>query len=71
MQTSNPQFTAMEKVFLADVKSRALASVHVSAEEKAAVLEIARKYAAPIPKETLQAAQRAGFDTAGIPIQTA
>ena len=68
MQPSNPRFTPVEKVFLADVKRRALAGEPVSANEKASVLDIARKYAAPIPQETLRAAQRQGYSTAGIPV---
>ncbi len=68
MQTNNPRFTPVEQVFLADVKRRALAKEHVSAEEKAAVLDIARKYAAAIPQATLQAARQQGFSTAGIPV---
>lgn len=68
MQTNNPQFTAEESVFLADVKRRALTRQHVSAEEKDRVLGLARKYQVAITRETHTAALRDGHSTAGIPV---
>ena len=68
MQTNNPQFTPEESAFLADVKRRALAKEFVSAEEKDRVLGLARKYQVGIPRETHNAALRAGHSTAGIPV---
>lgn len=68
MQANNPQFTAEESAFLADVKRRALARQPVSPGEKNRVLGLARKYSVPITQATHSAARREGYSTAGIPV---